>query len=369
MKPCRLGRFSFWGNTKQMKRTFTHCLAALSVLIVLISSSIAFGQAKINMDDNRWVSIGGGLRTAYRSIETEAGSGAYLKNFDLDNIRLYVNAQVHKDFQVEFNTDYDGSGDIQVLDAVVKYSPRPYLNIWMGRHLVPSDRANLDGPFFLNAYDYPGLVSRYPGIFAGRDNGVSVNGDIKGGRFKYAFGMYEGMQSFGEGDSLLYAGRVVANLLAPEPGYYNSSTYYGEKNILAVGFAFQHQSDVVFVAPNNFEGFTGYNVDLLFEKKLNAGTVSLEGAWYNYDYQGQFGDGSGYLAEGGFLFGKPLGIGKLQPYFRYQDFQDANVLDTGLNYIIRGHSARLSAFWTQADSSVPGDQKTNKFTVGTQFQF
>src|SRR4029453_13323142 len=97
------GALSFLGNTKQMKRTFTHCLAALSVLIVLISSSIAFGQAKINMDDNRWVSGGGGLRTAYRSTETDYGSGAYFKDFDLDNIRLYVNAQVHKDFQVEFN--------------------------------------------------------------------------------------------------------------------------------------------------------------------------------------------------------------------------------------------------------------------------
>jgi hypothetical protein len=39
---------------------------------VLISSSVAFGQAKINMDDMRWVSIGGGLRTSYRSTETGA---------------------------------------------------------------------------------------------------------------------------------------------------------------------------------------------------------------------------------------------------------------------------------------------------------
>jgi hypothetical protein len=202
-----------------MKRTFTHCLATLSVLIVLISSSLAFGQAKINMDDMRWVSIGGGLRTAFRSTETAPDSGTYLKDFNLENIRLYVNAQLHTDFQVEFNTEYDGSGDINMLDAVVKYQPSPYFNIWMGRHLVPSDRANLDGPFFLNAYDYPGLVSRYPGIFAGRDNGVSVNGEVQGGRFKYAFGIYEGMTSFGGSDTLLYGGRVVGNLLDPESGY------------------------------------------------------------------------------------------------------------------------------------------------------
>jgi len=362
------GTFSFWGNTKEMKRTFTHCLASLSVLIVLISSSIAFGQAKINMDDNRWVSIGGGLRTAYQSTETAPGSGEYFKDFTLDNIRLYVNAQLHKDFQAEFNTEYDGSGDIQVLDAVVKYSARPYFNIWMGRHLVPSDRANLDGPFFLNAYDYPGLVSRYPGIFAGRDNGVSVNGDIKGGKFKYAAGIYEGMQSFSAGDTLLYAARGVVNFLGPEPGYYNSSTYYAEKNIFALGFAVQHQSDVVLIGGNP-EDFTGFNVDLLFEKKVSdKGAFTLEGAWYNYDYQGASGDGSGYLAEGAFLFGKQIGIGRFQPYFRYQDFQAANVLDTGVNYIIRGHNARVSAFWSQADPGF-GTEKSNQFKVGTQFQF
>ena len=362
------GAFSFWGNTKEMKRTFTHCLAIFSVLIVLISSSIAFGQAKINMDDMRWVSIGGGLRTAFRS--TEVGlTGDYAKDFTLENIRLYVNAQLHKDFQVEFNTEYDGSGDIMVLDAVVKYSPRPYFNIWMGRHLVPSDRANLDGPFFLNAYDYPGLVSRYPGIFAGRDNGVSVNGDIKGGKFKYAFGMYEGVGSVTTSDPLLYAGRAVVNFLDPEPGYYNSSTYYGEKNILAIGAAFQHQSDAVLVAGNP-ESFTGYNFDLLFEKKAgDKGAFSLEGAWYNYDYEGGFGDGSGYFAEGAFLFGGEVGIGRLQPFVRYQDFQESSILDTGVNYIIRGHSARVSAFWGLFDSGIPGQDKSNQFTVGTQFQF
>ncbi|HET9217720.1 MAG TPA: hypothetical protein VFR18_12115, partial [Terriglobia bacterium] len=59
------GVFIFGGLKNNMKRTFTHCLAAMSVLIVLTSSSIASGQAKINMDDNRWVSVGGGLRTAF----------------------------------------------------------------------------------------------------------------------------------------------------------------------------------------------------------------------------------------------------------------------------------------------------------------
>lgn len=351
-----------------MKRTFTHCLAILSVLIVLSSSSIAFGQAKIMMDDMRWVSLGGGLRSTFRSTETSPGSETYSKDFNLESVRLYVNAQLHKDFQAEVNTEYDGSGDIMVLDAVVKYQPSPYFNIWMGRHLTPSDRANLDGPYFLNAYDYPGLVSRYPGIFAGRDNGVSFNGEVQGGKFKYAFGVYEGSSSVGSTDTLLYAGRVVANFLDPESGFYNSSTYYGEKDVLALGFAIQHQSDVVLVAGTP-EAFTGYNFDLLFEKKLSEmGVVSIEGAFYDYDLQGTTGDGSAFLAQGAYLFNKEVGIGKFQPMVRYQDFRDVSILDTGVNYIIRGHSARLNFTYSRMDPGF-GPSKSNQFTFGTQFQF
>jgi len=353
-----------------MKRTFTHCLASLSVLIVLMSSSIAFGQAKIMMDDMRWVSIGGGLRNTFRSTETFPGSGSYTQNFNLESVRLYINSQVHKDFQVELNTEYGGpTSEYRVLDAVVKYSPSPYFNVWMGRHLTPSDRANLDGPYFLNAYDYPGLVSRYPGIFAGRDNGVLVNGEVGKGKFKWAFGVYEGSPTVTGSDNMLYAGRVVANLLDPESGYYNSSTYYGDKDVLAVGFAFQHQADVTgtFAAP---EAFTGWNVDLLYEKKLlGTGVVSLEGAFYNYDYQGFAGDGSAFLAEGAFLFNQEVGIGKFQPLVRYQDFLDNSILDVGVNYIIRNHNARLSFTYSRFDFGGVASPKSNQFTAGTQFQF
>jgi hypothetical protein len=320
------------------------------------------------MSEDRWVTVGGGLRTAYRASEG-AGDG-YTHDISLDSIRLYFNAQVHKNFQVEANTEYDALGKLNVLDAVVKYAPNEYFNIWMGRHLTPSDRANLDGPYYLSAYDYPGLVSRYPGIFAGRDNGVSVSGQVRGGKFKYAFGAYEGSPNvLGTGDNMLVATRLVANFLDPEPGYYNSSTYYGDKNILALGFVVQHQSDVVNVAGTPGD-FTGWNVDLLLEKKVGTGgAVTLEGAFYDYDLDNTAGDGSGYLAQGAYLFPTAVGIGKVQPFVRYQDFLSASSLDAGVNYVMRGHNARLSIFYTRTDSGIGPNSETNKFTAGTQFQF
>jgi hypothetical protein len=353
-----------------MKLILPRPIAGFSALIAfMICSTLAYGQAKIQIDPDRWVTVGGGLRTAFRSTETGPDSGSYVQKFSLDSTRLYVNAQVHKDFQVEMTTEYVAPiSELRVLDAVVKFAPSEYFNVWAGRHLPPSDRANLDGPYFLSAYEYPGLVSRYPAIFAGRDNGVSFSGQVEGGKFKYAFGLYDGAPTVaGTKDNLLYATRFVVNVLDPEPGYYNSSTYYGDKDILAIGFAAQHQEDVVRRAGLP-ESFTGYNFDLLFEKKLpDDGVVSLEGAFYDFDYQGGPQDGSAFLVQGAYLFPMMAGIGKLQPLVRYQDFRDDSVIEAGLNYVIRAHNARVSFVFSQYDAGATG--KTNQFTVGTQFQF
>ena len=39
--------------------------------------------------------------------------------------------------------------NVKVLDAVVKFGPSEYFNVWVGWHLPPSDLANLDGPLLL----------------------------------------------------------------------------------------------------------------------------------------------------------------------------------------------------------------------------
>ena len=52
--------------------------------------------------------------------------------------------------------------------------------------------------------------------------------------FKYYAGAFD---LHGAPDSPLYSGRINLGLLNPEPGYYHSSTYYGGKDILAIGVA------------------------------------------------------------------------------------------------------------------------------------
>lgn len=327
------------------------------------------GQAKIELDDGRWVSVGGGIRATFRAAEQPGGS--YTNEVDLDNARLYFNAQAHESFLVELNTEYvQSTSDIKVLDAVAKFGPKEYFNVWAGRHLPPSDRANLDGPFFLSAYEYPGLVSRYPAIFAGRDDGVSVSGQVDGGVFKYAFGVYKGIPAIvGQDDSSLYAGRFTYSFLDPEPGYYTSSSYYGAKDVLAVAFAVQFQNEAIDGPTAAFENFRGYNFDVLFEKKMpNDGVISLEGAYYDYDLGAAAGGGDAYLAQAGYLLPPKVGPGQFQPMIRFQEFEGDSMFDAGVNYVIRGHSARLSLMYSRSDLKADGGQR-NRFILGTQFQF
>ena len=162
----------------------------------MISSAYAGGTIKI--DDTKWVSVGAGLRTSFNSVENGApNADDRSKDFRVDSMRLYVNGQVHKNIKLEFNTDRseDSAGDenIRVLDALVKFEFSDMLNIWMGRMLPPSDRSNLDGPYYLNTWNFP-LAQAYPSIFAGRDDGAAVWGQVNGGQFKYQLGAFEGTQ-------------------------------------------------------------------------------------------------------------------------------------------------------------------------------
>jgi hypothetical protein len=375
-----------------MKRTFVKhfSVALFALLAVMLFSAVGYGQAKIQLSEGRFVQLGGGMRSAFRVNEVGPSTGSYNQTFSMDSIRLYINSEVHKDFQVEVNTEFDGgpsaggSGEFRLLDAIAKYQPNEKFNIWVGRMLTPSDRSNLDGPYFLSIFDYPTLVSRYPAIFAGRDDGIAVSGKLHEGMVKYAVGVYEGSSPvFGQPETNLYAGRVTINFLDSEPdaggksGYYTGSTYYGEKEqVLALAFVGQYQDNIV-ADGGNAKSFSGYSTDLLYEKKLgDGGVVTFEGAYYKYNIGRNASTtalglqhGSAFLLQAAYLFPTEIGPGKLQPIARYQDFLNTSRLDLGSNYVIRGHNARVSFLYSPMYFGGAWNNRVNNFTGGAQFQF
>ena len=369
------------------------------------------------IDDTKWVSIGAGLRTSFQAAESGAGAtgNKWSNDFNLDNIRLYVNGQIHKYLKVEFNTDCQtcgNGGEVRVLDAIGKFEFQPMVNLWVGRMLVPAERREMNGPFYSSIYntfssgtpfepaDY-NLTIKSDGTSAGsfgRDDGATFWGAAFDGRLQYAVGFFRGLRGGANvDDNILYGQRVAYNFWDVEknPGYYTSGTYYGKGgDILTIGVSNQYQEDGAGTAVDH-GNFRGTTADVLLEKVLgNGGVVTMNGEYKNYGITDGYSqasrnggggfsmfEGNAYDVSGMYLFPQKVGIGQVQPYVRYVNVMpnassDRNSYEGGLNYIIDGHNAKVSLSWEYGDlmtkglnytSTAAGD-KNNAVKVGFQWQ-
>ena len=126
----------------------------------------------------------------------------------MNSARLYINGSAHKNIKFMFNTEYNGSTNaIGVLDAVAQISTSSAFNLWVGRFLPPSDRANLYGPYYSNHWGVytDGIQDGYPFVTVGRSDGVMYWGQF--GKVKLSGGIFDGESATGD-DTVLSAGRV-----------------------------------------------------------------------------------------------------------------------------------------------------------------
>lgn len=391
MKKVKIG----FNRLKNKHSTFSKAVLISVTGASIIGMASARADTTFKFDDDRSITIGAGLRSSFNSVEDAAPSGsARSKDFTMDNMRLYFNAQVYKNIELEFNTERDTARDeIRVLDAVGKFHFSDLFNVRLGRMVMPLDRNNLNGPFYMNGWDFP-IASAWPAIFQGRDDGAVVWGQLggKGGHFKYYAGAFQGAHGSGAGASnqdskLAYMGRLSYNFWDPEPGYYTASTYYGAQDTLAIGVAGMQQSDSTGTAAARGD-FQGWSADALMEKKLsNSGVVTLEGAYYDYNLNNKPWDvsgsdfpatqGTGYFAFAGYMFPTKVGIGNFRPNVRIESFDadfaspifPAGKMDKwtlGLDYIIKEHNARLSVLFGETD--LAGQDKKNFVRIGLQLQ-
>ncbi|MGR9085511.1 MAG: hypothetical protein ACU841_00360 [Gammaproteobacteria bacterium] len=391
-------------------------MPALALLAVSAGlPAVSQAGATFKIDDTKWVSIGAGLRTSFSSLEDGANGNKWTNDFNLDNIRLYLNAQIHKYIKLEFNTDCQtcsNGGEVRVLDAIGKFELNPMFNVWAGRMLVPAERREMNGPFYSGIYNIfatgtpfePAdfnLTIKSDGTSAGsfgRDDGATVWGSFFDGRFQYAVGFFRGLRGGANiDDNILYAQRFAFNFWEVEknPGYYTSGTYYGKGgDILTLAVSNQYQEDGAGTIddPGTFRGTA---VDVLMEKVLpNNGVVTLNGEYKNYgisdgysqasrDAGGGFAmfEGNAYDVSAMYLFPDKFWIGQVQPFVRYVNVDPngsstRDVYEGGLNYVIDGHNARVSLSWQYGDlmtkglnySSTASGDRVNALHLNFQWQ-
>jgi hypothetical protein len=326
------------------------------------------------------VSVGGGLRTSFSSTDFDIDDGEggtdsdSFSDFAVNSARLYISGKATENIGFMFNTEYNSNDEeIRIIDAVAQFSfAGGKHNIWAGRFLPPSDRANLYGPYYASnwAVYQDGVQDGYPFETEGRDDGVAYWGQY--GKVKTSFGLFD-VTGLTTGDSdVLAAGRVQVDFWDAEDGYYLNGTYYGDKDLLAVG-----------VAAQTADAGDAYSIDFLLEKKLgNSGVVTIESEWANYDGLG------GYPPPGGVPYAKQDGYYLLGAYLfpgsdkgRFQvlgkfgtatydsllgDDIDQDTLEIDLNYIIKQFNARISLYYL--DKSFDPLEGSDSSTIGLGLQ-
>lgn len=390
-----------------MRGLCSGAMRLLAYAAAVVSASAAFGGAKIDIDDTRWVSVGAGMRSAFTSVQDGAPNGNdYSKDFNVQSVRLYINGQAHEKVKFTFNTECEScvfgqdandpvgaSGDLEILDVIAQFELSDAFNVWMGRMLVPANRIEMNGPYYglsWNQFTVPLLPSDQLGRagLLGRDDGVTAWGKL--GKFQYAVGIFDGVGGGpNQEDNLMFAGRFAYNFLEMEqnPGYYTSSTYFGELGdifTLAVSFNTQQDGAGTAASPGDFKSVT---FDALFEKVLgNDGVITLEGEYKIFDTDISTAaaadpscfclfDGDAYFATAAYLLPTELWQGRLQPYIRYtsnnpDNASDSDLTELGLNYIIRGHNLKLNLNYTDGDANLTGlpGSDVKAFSLGVQVQ-
>jgi hypothetical protein len=372
--------------TFEFKRS--QLLTAIAAAVMLPAMS-AHAGGTITFGEDKSISVGFGMRGSFSSVENAAPNGtSYSQDFSLDSARIYLAGSLNKYIKGMLNTEKDIAGQgFQAIDANVQFAVAPGVEIWAGRFLSPSDRANMAGPYYsLGGGYWSGIASRYGfnGGYIGRDDGVAVVGSAMDGKFAYSFGAFEGNTAFQiapvtvgartGSDALMYAGRLQFDFWDAEPGYYGTGNYLGGKDILAIGVAGRTQKNGAFSTTATGD-YSSYSIDFLLEKKgLGPGALSIEAAGYDYDTSDVFlsEQGTAYSAGVGYIFTQKVGWGQFQPYVRYQKFSPDNDIDTkkydlGVNYIIDGYNAQIGGFYSNTD--VTGASDVDAFVVALQVQF
>jgi hypothetical protein len=141
-----------------------------------------------------------------------------------------------------------GTG-LAIRDAWVTLALKPELKIQLGRMYVPFFRGfGSQAAFAIQPLDLSDMQvgAMSPGRRAARDDGVTVWGNIDGGTYQYRLALMDnvdGPAKPADGGTAKatqrLAGRVVANFITKEPGWFTKGAHLDGDGIVSVGAGFE----------------------------------------------------------------------------------------------------------------------------------
>jgi hypothetical protein len=334
------------------------------------------------------ISVGAWVRAGAR---VQGGNPKNLDGERMDTVygELHAGGKIHKNVSLTLNLNADGlHGAAAIEDAIIGFDFAPEVHLWVGQLLVPVDRANYGGPFFMIPWNYPGFLSVGNSLVVtapaegpnGRNAGASLWGVVGGGVFRYALGAF---QAGPVTDSPLFSGRLSLALVGNESGYFGNETYFGDQTLVSVAVGGQEKKNgSVGATPKNAAGVaTGpaltddygeFNADALAEVKYGDGGW-VTGEFSYYHFEGMYNTEKNAFYALGAIATPKVGPGNIQPMIRYQwgagdgATPKAWSLDAAISYLIMGPALRVLVNYQHTD--LGNDLVGNMVQLGAQAIF
>jgi len=206
----------------------------------------------------------------------------------------------------------------------------------------------------------------------GRDDSITLWGSVIDDKLQYRLMIGEGVESktTNPDDNLRYAGRLSYNVFDTETGWFNSGTYLGKKNILAIGIGADTQESLM-LGGTEKEDYQGMTADVHYDRPLGCGVLTVQASYIDIENAvngvtwtnlSAGDDGSIISLMAGYFCECKIGPGQLQPFLHYSlidsDENDAltgmeedstTVYGLGLNYYLKGAANKLTAEVTMID--------------------
>ncbi len=308
--------------------------------------------------------------------------------FDVRRVRLVFEGFAFNPdttYFVQFRNDTNGTttqptttrSTTQLYDAYVDLKQIPWANLKVGQYRTHFGRQEYVSSALLQFVDLGFVAEAFvPNTIDRRDQGVTIHSDERKYPFNYAFGVFNGvginltrlgLNTPGNGNELMYVGRVTADLLG-KPGYPEGDLAYSQTPRLAVGASYGYNGGLqtnTTGSGSNTQVSTAIaslgNGRLLNQGVVNLGTaggdvvfkykgLSLQGEGFvrnvdTHDHSKRIGNATGFYVQGGyFLIPKTI---EVVGRYNYMDPDTRRTQDTltsvlgGFNWYLNGHEHKL----------------------------
>ena len=365
---------------------------------LLLSNSVFAFDVKLNNENLMW---GLKLQIFAQNDGAITNTQSNSTNFSVNNARIYFMGKLNN--LIEFGTNFDfsdndlippdltarahtGIKQSIVKDAYINFHFSKAFNIMSGLFMDPYSRINLTdgyytiiptmegigsintliannvlkGPMFVNPFVPLSIGSDIQNGY--RDMGIAIWGSTFNSALKYYADIGNGRYDYELSDGnitsphLKYGFRIELSPtflgFSNNEGYMDEDTYFGKKNIMTLGIAYEQQQFQNSTGSDNSKSF---DIDFLFEKKLRDFVPNLQLGYSNISdlpqgmsltkyYIGAPEKATGYYMQGAILYDKYIGIGKPSFAIRYETDKNSNVYKLN-NLYVDAKVNRLSMFF------------------------